>query len=212
MSAIRVVIVDDHPVFRLGLAALLSSLPGLELAGSATGVAEAIRVVAEQEPDVVLMDLQLPDDSGVVATRRIRQNHPGVAVVMLTMNESGDAVRQSIRAGACGYILKGADPDELERAIRVAAAGGTVLSGAAGDRVRSLLCAAGPADEPLAGLTARETGIVGMVAAGHANHTIARALGLSRKTVANNLSTIIAKLGVPDRAAVIALAREAGLG
>ena len=213
MNAIRVVVVDDHPVFRLGLTALLSSLPGIELAGSAVDAAGAVRTVVEQHPDVVLMDIQLPGGSGITATRELRRSCPQAAVVMLTMHESGDAVLQSVRAGARGYLLKGAGPDELERAIRTAAAGGTVFGAAAAERVRELLAPdldAGPA--PLPGLTARETQIVDRVAAGQPNHAVARALGLSSKTVANNLSAILVKLAVPDRAALIALARRAGLG
>jgi DNA-binding NarL/FixJ family response regulator len=213
MSPVRVVIVDDHPVFRLGLSALLSSLPGIELAGAAVDAAEAVRTVVEQRPDVVLMDVQLPGGSGIAATRQIRRDCPASAVIMLTMHESSDAVLQSVRAGASGYLLKGADPDELERAIRTVAAGGTVFGAAAAERVRELLDPARDAGpEALPGLTARETQIVNLVAAGHGNHAVARALGLSSKTVANNLSAILVKLAVPDRAAVIALARRAGLG
>lgn len=213
MTAVRVVIVDDHPVFRLGLTALLSSLPGVELVGAAVDAVEALRLVGEHRPEVVLMDIQLPGGSGIAATRRIRQDHPGTAVLMLTMHESAEAVRQSVRAGAAGYLLKGADPDELERAIRTAATGGTVFSAVAAERIRELLAPAPEAvRRPLPGLTARETEIVHLVAAGQANQAIGRTLGLSSKTVANNLSTILVKLAVPDRAAVIALAREAGLG
>ena len=213
MSAIRVVVVDDHPVFRLGLSALLSSLPGVELAGAAVDAAEAVRTVVEQHPDVVLMDIQLPGGSGIAATRHLRRDCPQAAVIMLTMHESSEAVLQSVRAGARGYLLKGAGPDELERAIRTVAAGGTVFGAAAAERVRELLAPdrdAGPG--PLPGLTVRETEIVNLVAAGHPNHAIGRALGLSSKTVANNLSAVLVKLAVPDRAAVIALARRAGLG
>ena len=213
MTALRVVIVDDHPVFRMGLAALLGSLPGIELAGAAVDAADAVRTVTEHQPHVVLMDLYLPDESGIVATRRIRREHPGTAVVMLTMSESATAVRESLRAGAAGYVLKDAGPDELERAIRVAAGGGTVLSGPAGDRLRALLTPAGPdSDGPLPALTARERAVVDLVAAGHGNQAIARRLGLSSKTVANNVSALLTKLGVADRAALTALGREAGLG
>jgi DNA-binding NarL/FixJ family response regulator len=213
MNAIRIVIVDDHPVFRLGLAALLASLPGLDLAGQAADATEALQVIGELQPALVLMDLQLPGASGITVTEQIRLRYPQTAVLMLTMHETDDAVLGALRAGASGYVLKGASPEELERAIRVTADGGTVFSAGAGARVRSLLSSASPPLSRAAfpGLTPREADILEHVARGDANHVIARSLRLSTKTIANNVSNILVKLSAGDRAELIRRAREAGL-
>jgi DNA-binding NarL/FixJ family response regulator len=209
-----VIVVDDHPVFRLGLVALLSSIDGLQVVGEADSVATSVDAVLASSPDVVLMDLNLGEESGVDATRKIVAARPDVGVLVLTMVDDSDVVFAAMRAGARGYLLKGAGPVEIERAIRAVAAGEVLLAPAVAARAMPLFVGGNRsvADAPFPDLTVREREVLELVAQGLDNLRIARRLGLSDKTVRNHLSNVLTKLGVADRAAAVAKARDAGLG
>jgi DNA-binding NarL/FixJ family response regulator len=210
---LRVVVADDHPVYRDGLALLLGSVAGLEVVGTAADGAEAVAVVREQLPDVVVMDVQMPVLYGIEATRRIAAETPSVGVVVLTMSEDDGTVFAAVRAGARGYLLKGADQEEVVRAITTVASGGAVFGAALARRIAEFFTA-GPAGPETAfpQLTSREREVLELVAAGRSNAQIAAALYLSPKTVRNVVSNVLTKLQVTDRAQAIVRAREAGLG
>ncbi|GAA1157966.1 response regulator transcription factor [Kribbella jejuensis] len=208
---IRVVLADDHPVVRAGLAALLSSLPGIEVVGVAATGREAVREVVTTRPDVAVLDLQMPDLDGFAATRELARSAPEVAVLVLTMFEDDDSVFAAMRAGARGYLVKGAEQDEIARAIRAVAAGEAIFGPGVARRVLTFFASPPPAD-PFPELTAREREILDHLAAGLSNQAIAARLDLAPKTVANNVSTIFTKLGTADRATAIIQARNAGLG
>lgn len=211
--AVRILIVDDHPVFAFGLASYLSSLPGFEVVGRASTEEEAVELARSQRPDIVLMDLDLGPGSGIEATRRIVRETPEVGVLIVTMLGDDDSVFAALRAGARGYLLKGASPTEVERAVRAVAAGDVLLAAEVGARAVRLLSGArtaGPVVFPE--LTDREREVLDLVARGYDNHTIARRLVLSTKTIRNYLSALLLKLAVPDRSALIVRARDAGLG
>ncbi|MFT4294146.1 MAG: response regulator transcription factor [Micropruina sp.] len=216
MDPIRVVLVDDHPVVRRGLRALLESLPGYTVVGEAADGVAAVREVQLTRPDVVLMDIRMPGQDGLEATRAIRTATPDVAVLMLTMLDEDDAVFAAMRAGARGYLLKGAEQQEIDRAIRAVAAGEAIFSPGVALRVISHFngTAAAPAapSEPFPELTVREREVLDLVAAGLRNAAIAERLFLSQKTVANHLSSIFAKLSVDGRHQAIIRARDEGLG
>lgn len=213
-QSIRVLVVDDHQIVRDGLVALLGALDGMEVVGAASDGREALHLVEESQPDVVVMDIQMPELDGIEATRFVTGRHPGVRVVMLTMNEDDDTVLSAIRAGASGYLLKGAGAEEVQHAVRAAATGGMVFGASLAGRVAALF--AGPSRrEPEAvfpELTDRERSVLDLLAAGRSNDQIAAELFVSGKTVRNAVSSIYAKLHAPDRAAAIIKAREAGLG
>jgi len=210
---LRVLVVDDHPVFRMGLAALLASLEGIEVVAEASDAPSAVAVADEHAPDVVIMDLHLGDSSGVEATREIVRRHPGMGVLVVTMMDDDDSVFASMRAGARGYLLKGAAPAEVERAVRAVANGEVLLGPSVATRAVSFLAGARTAGpQPFPDLTEREREVLDLVAHGFDNATIARRLALSPKTVRNHLSNILTKLQVADRAQAIVRAREAGLG
>lgn len=206
---IRTVVVDDHPVFRMGLAALLGSLSGVEFAGEAGTVAECMATVEAVDADVVLMDVDLPDGSGLSAARLLAA--AGRRVVMLTMSEDDHTVAAALAAGARGYIVKGASPSEIEHALRAAARGAMVISEAAAVRVPSLLIPRS-ATPPLPQLTDRERQVLDLLARGVDTQTVGRRLGCSDKTVRNHISNILTKLQVTSRAQAVAVARDAGLG
>lgn len=208
-APIRVLLADDHPVVRHGLAALLGTFDGVEVVGHAADGAEVIREVLLTGPDVVVMDLRMPGVDGVQATGRILRDRPGTAVLVLTMFADDLLVGEALHAGARGYLLKGAEQDEIERAIRTVAAGGAIMSPAVATRVLKRISPSGGA---LPALTAREREVLELLASGAPNGTIAAALGLAPKTVANHLSAILLKLGVSSRGEAIAAARDAGLG
>jgi DNA-binding NarL/FixJ family response regulator len=210
---LRIVVVDDHPVYRDGLAMLLGSVPGLRVAGTAADGAAAVALVREEQPDVVVMDVQMPVLDGIEATRRITSESPSVGVVVLTMSEDDGTVFAAVRAGARGYLLKGADQEEVVRAITTVASGGAVFGPALARRIAEFF-SAGPSGHETAfpQLTAREREVLDLVAAGRSNAQIAATLYLSPKTVRNNVSNVLAKLQVTDRAQAIVRAREAGLG
>ncbi|NEA30132.1 response regulator transcription factor [Streptomyces sp. SID13031] len=212
-DVIRVVLADDHPVVRAGLAALLSSLPGIEVVGVAATGREAVREAVTTRPDVAVLDLQMPDLDGFAATRELARTAPDVAVLVLTMFEDDDSVFAAMRAGARGYLVKGAEQDEIARAIRAVAAGEAIFGPGVARRVLSFFSTPPvPAADPFPDLTTREREILDLLAAGLSNTAIGTRLGLASKTVANNVSTIFTKLAVADRAAAIIQARDAGLG
>lgn len=212
---IRVVVVDDHQIVREGLSSLLGALDGIEVVGAAADGRDAIHVIAETEPDVVVMDIQMPHLDGIEATRHITGRQPGVRVVMLTMNEDDDTVLSAIRAGASGYLLKGSGADEVQTAIRAAAAGGMVFGASLAARVSSYFSGAATRaeePEPFPDLTDRERDVLRLLAAGRSNDAIAAELYVSNKTVRNAVSGVYAKLHAAGRAEAIIKAREAGYG
>jgi DNA-binding NarL/FixJ family response regulator len=208
-----VLLADDHPLVRQGLRAVIGSADGIEVVGEAGDGDAAVRLAGELAPDVVVMDLQMPGLHGIEATRQVVAACPGTAVLVLTMFEDDDTVLAAVAAGACGYLLKGADGGDILTAIRAAAAGQAVFGAALARRIGRWL-AAGPARPslPFPQLTDRERLILDGVAAGLTNAQIGQRLFLSAKTVANNVSTILAKLQVAERGQAIVRAREAGLG
>lgn len=210
---ITVVVADDHPVVRDGLRALLGSLPGVTVVGEAATGSEAVRLAVTLRPDVVVMDLNMPELDGVAATREIQRVAPAVAVLVLTMFEDDDNLYAALTAGARGYLLKGAPQNEIAQAIAAVAAGGAVFGSKVAARVLGYLSSPPtPVREPFPRLTAREREVLDLVAAGMPNAAIAARLTLSGKTVGNHLSSIFTKLGQATRAEVIVLARDAGLG
>lgn len=212
MSHVRVVLADDHPVVRAGLAALLGSLPDVEVVGVAADGRSAVKEVVLHRPDVAVLDLQMPELDGLAATREITRLAPAVAVLVLTMFDDEDSVFAAMRAGARGYVVKGAEQEEIGRAIRAVAAGEAIFSPGVAQRVLRYFAIPQPVADPFPQLTAREREILDLLAAALPNAAIATRLGLSPKTVANHLSSIFTKLQVADRAAAILRAREAGLG
>lgn len=209
---IRVLIADDHPLFRDGLAALLRAGPGTELAGAAASGPEAVAMARQERPDVVVMDLRMPGLNGIEATRRIARDNPGVAVLVLTMLEDDQSVFAALRAGARGYLLKGADQEDIRRAVHAAAAGEAIFGAGLAARVLAFFAATGRAPELFPELSDREREVLELVAQGRPNAVIAARLHLSEKTIRNNVSNILTKLQVADRAQAIVRARDAGLG
>lgn len=209
----RVLIADDHPLFREGLSAALSAIADVEVVGEAADGLGAVEQTAALQPDVVVLDLHMPELSGVEACRRIRRSHPDVAVLVLTMVEGDASVSAALRAGAHGYLLKGAERSEIARALDVVSHGGIYLPAALAHRMPQLLThGSTPGDEPFAQLTPREREILDLVAGGLSNTAIATRLYLSPKTVRNLISTVLGKLHARDRNDAIRLARDAGLG
>jgi DNA-binding NarL/FixJ family response regulator len=210
----RVLLVDDHPLFLDGVRAALASQPDLEIVAEAHSVAEAHRLAGEHEVDVVLMDLNLPDGSGIDATRDLLAAHPGLRVLVITMSAEDDAVVAAMRNGARGYVVKGAGRTDLISAVTTVAAGGAVFSPAVAERLGGFFSglAAQPGRELFPQLSEREREVLDLVARGHDNRRIAQALFLSDKTVRNHVSTILTKLDVADRSEAIQRARRAGLG
>jgi DNA-binding NarL/FixJ family response regulator len=216
MNKVRVLIADDHPVFRYGLRVLLSAEPTTEVVGEATSGEEAIELATTLVPDVILMDLNLPGINGIEATQRILAVMPHVAVLVLTMFDNDDSVFAAMRAGARSYLLKGAGGDETVRAIRVVSDGEAIFSPTIANRLmqyfgarHSLQPLAPPQEFPE--LTEREREVLTLIAQGYTNPAIAEKLVLSPKTVRNHVSTIFNKLQVAGRAEAIIRARDAGL-
>jgi DNA-binding NarL/FixJ family response regulator len=212
-SSLRVVIVDDHPMFRIGLAAAMEEMEGIELVGEAQRGDQVAALVDQTAPDVVLLDVRLPDASGLEVNRWLAQHHPEVRVVLLTMSEDLDNALTALRDGASGYLVKGAGPDRVEHAVRTAAAGDVVLDQTLVRGVTELVQSRrSPMVRPFPQLTDREFDILELIADGLDNTSIARRLDLSPKTVRNHVSNVFAKIQVPDRPGAIVLAHLQGVG
>ena len=211
--ALRVLVADDHPVYRLGLLSLLSSVEGLEVVGEAADGNEAVAVARQVRPDVMVMDLRMPGLDGIEATEQIMQANPEVAVLVLTYTDEDDAVLRALQKGARGYVLKDAGPDVILRAIHDVAHGEMIFGPSIAKRLGHLL-AERPATKMRAfpELTARQYEILELMAQGLNNQTIARQLNVSDKRVRNCVTDIYNKLRVQDRSQAIVRARGAGLG
>jgi DNA-binding NarL/FixJ family response regulator len=213
-DAVRVLVAEDHPVYRDGLRAILAASPDVELVGEAHDGDDAVRLAGELRPDVVLMDIQLPGRNGVEATRAICGTTPGTAVMVLTMFDDDESVFGAMQAGARGYLLKDAESADLLQAIHAIAQGGAVFGPGVARRISAFFAAGdlGPRARPFPELTDRERQVLERIARGEGNAVIADRLGLSLKTVRNYASTIFDKLMVATRSEAIVRAREAGLG
>ena len=211
-QALRVLIADDHPVFRSGLATLLSATDGVEVVGEASSGREAIESARALAPDVVVMDLQMPDLNGIEATREMLGERPDLGVLVLTMFEDDDSVFAAMRAGARGYLLKGAEQAEILRAIHAVGDGEAIFGPGIAQRMIGFFSSASKAPEPFPDLTEREREVLELIAQGRDNAEITRRRVVSPKTVRNHVSNIFTKLQVADRAQAIVRAREAGLG
>jgi DNA-binding NarL/FixJ family response regulator len=210
---LTILIADDHPLFRKGLRALLESMPGTDLAGEATSGAEAVRLAEQLQPDVVLMDLQMPEGGGLAAIRQILQTSPHIRILVVTMFEDDDSVFAAMRAGARGYVLKDMHDEDIARAIRAVGNGDAIFSPAIAQRMMSFFSARPAVSvEIFPALTESERNVLRLMAQGANNEAIAGQLSLTTKTVRNYASNIFAKLQVADRAQAIIRARDAGLG
>lgn len=207
---IRVLIAEDHPMFRDGLRVVLSTEPTLELVGEAADGRQAIDLAAEVQPDVVVMDLNLPSVHGIEATRQVVATSPHIAVLVLTMFDDDGSVFSAMRAGARGYLLKGAGQSDVVAAIRAVANGSVIFGPSVAQAMQRFFAARPVAAFPE--LTPREHEVLDLVASGRNNRTIASTLNVSDKTVRNHVSNLFSKLQVADRAEAIIRARSAGLG
>lgn len=214
MTKLRVLIVEDHPLFRKGLRALLRSMDDVEIVGEATSGREAQELAARQGPDVVLMDLQMPDGDGLSATRAIVAERPQTHILVVTLFDDDESVFAALQAGARGYVLKDAGEEEMVQAIRAVARGEAIFSPAIASRLIDYFAGAKEAlpAEAFPELTEREREVLDLIARGETNADIAERLSISVKTVQNHVSNIYAKLQVADRAQAAIRAREAGLG
>ncbi|MGH9179881.1 MAG: response regulator [Acidimicrobiales bacterium] len=210
---IRVVVADDHPIVREGMRLLFQSRPDVEIVGEAGTGGDAVALAAATVPDVVIMDVHMPGLNGIEATRRVVAENPSVGVLVVTMYDDDETVFAAMRAGARGYLLKGAEQDEIVAAVTAVSRGDALFGAPVAARILSYFA------QPLPGwksafpeLTERERQVLDLVASGRNNPAIGQALGMSTKTVANNVSNILTKLHAADRAEAIIRARDAGLG
>jgi DNA-binding NarL/FixJ family response regulator len=210
----RVVIADDHPMFRFGLRAVLDDADQIEVVAEASSGRTLIDLVAEYNPDVVITDLAMPDFDGATATRQLHIHIPTLPVLVLTMHDDDESVFNALRAGAAGYLLKGAEGPDIVRAVLSVAAGEAVYGPAVARRIVAFYSGAPQsyAAQAFPDLTPRERDVLDLLATGARNHEIARRVGLSEKTVRNHISAVLLKLQVPDRTAAATKARDAGLG
>ncbi len=210
---ITVLLADDHPLVRAGLRAVLSTTDGITIVGETSDGQQAVALGADLGPDVIVMDLQMPGLHGIEATRQIAARRPSTAILVLTMFDDDDTVFAAMRAGAAGYLVKGADGTEIVDAVRSVAAGQAVFGAALARRMKAWFAGPPPErDAAFADLTVREGEILDHLAAGLTNAEIGERLHLAAKTVANNVSTILNKLQVTQRSQAVVRAREAGLG
>jgi len=209
---IRVVVADDHPMVRYGITAVLADVPNVEVVGEAANGQALQAVVAKSSPDVVLTDLAMPVMDGIAAIGRLRITRPDLPVLVLTMHEDDESVLAALRAGARGYVVKGADRAELIRAIESVAAGDAVYGKSVANRIVGLLSGAATEAAAFPELTSREREVLDLIAAGLRNRAIAERLGVAEKTVRNAVSSVLVKLQVEDRTSAAVRAREAGLG
>lgn len=214
MNRLRILIADDHPVYRDGLRSLILSWEQMELIGEAQSGVEAVQLAAETKPDVILMDIQMPDMNGIEATRAIVTDNPDAGVLILTMYEDNASVFAAMRAGARGYVLKGAGQEEIMRAIEAVSHGEALFSPSIANRLMNYFNTLQARNLPdsFPELTERERELLDLIARGHTNPEIANLLYLSEKTVRNHVSNIFAKLQVADRTQAVIRAREAGFG
>ena len=212
-SPVRVVLADDHPMVRYGITAVLADAPEVEVVGEAADGEALVEAVRELRPDVVVTDLDMPGVDGVEATKRLRASYPDVPVLVLTLHDEDESLFAALRAGARGYLLKGADRAELVRAILSVAAGEAVYGAAVASRIVAFFTGAQQeyASQVFPELTDRERDVLSLIAAGKRNSEIATALSLSDKTVRNHVSNVLLKLQVPDRTAAALKAKESGL-
>jgi DNA-binding NarL/FixJ family response regulator len=209
----RVLVADDHPVFRKGLCATLSGVAGVDVVGAVADGAAAVTAARELRPDVVLMDLSMPEMDGRTACQIIHNEMPDIAVLVLTMSDDPDSIDAALRAGARGYLLKGADEDTIARALATVSIGDLHLSHAAAEHVLARMTGRDvPARKQFAQLSAREAEVLDLVAQGKGNAVISRELYLSNKTVRNHVSNILTKIGAQDRSEAVQMARARGLG
>jgi DNA-binding NarL/FixJ family response regulator len=214
MDRLRILIADDHPLFRKGMRTLIEAAGDMEFVGEATTGDQAVALAVSLQPDVVLVDLQMPGGNGIRATREIVNTSPHIRVLVVTLFEDEDAVFAALRAGARGYILKVVDEDDVLRAVRAVGNNEAIFSPAVASRVLAYFASPHTVvpRELFPSLTDREREILSLLAEGASNAQIASRLHLSPKTVANHVSNIFSKLQVADRAQAVILAREAGLG
>lgn len=214
METLQALIVDDHPLFRKGMRALLDSMPDMNVIGEAQTASEAVEYAVQLQPDIILMDLQLPGGSGLDATREIVRLSPHIQILVVTLFEDDDSIFAALRAGARGYILKDTDEEEMIRAIRAVGSGEAIFSPAIANQLMDYFSSSSKKipKEIFPELTNREREILELIAVGESNQSIAKSLSISLKTVRNHVSNIYSKLQVADRAQAVIKARESGSG
>jgi DNA-binding NarL/FixJ family response regulator len=212
MTPISVLIAEDHPVFRDGMHALLDSAPDIQVVGEAATGKQAVYLARSLQPQVILMDIGMPDLNGIEATRQIIHDNAAINILILTMHEDDDSVFAAMRAGARGYLLKGAAGVDILRALQTVSGGEAIFSATIATRLMHYFAGLKPSGEPLPELTPREYEILDLLAHGQSNQEIADELVLGHKTVRNHLSNIYNKLQVADRTQAVIRARNAGMG
>jgi DNA-binding NarL/FixJ family response regulator len=214
MESVRILIIDDHPIFRDGMSQLLESVPGFEVVGEGSSGDEAVRLAGDLSPDVILMDIGMPGMNGIEATRAVLEVRPSVRVLVLTMYEEPDSVFAALRAGARGYLLKDAESDDITRAVRAVARGDAIFGPSVAERLSAFFRPGSPARPPAAfpELTPRETEVLELISRGLTNQDMATHFGVSLKTIQNHVANVLGKLHVVDRTQAALRGREAGLG